>query len=100
MSDNGLHNLGVLRVQPQPKATPTQRYSHRNGESVPPTIEGLYWFKGTINRYGDPQDIADLKTVEFRNGTGIIVNEEGDDFLFEAQGQWYGPIVPPWEVQP
>lgn len=72
-------------------------YSHRNGESQPPTEAGRYWFKGIIMRYGDPQDIADLKIVEFRLDRGIIVNEEVDDFLADTKGQWWGPITPPWE---
>lgn len=72
-------------------------YSHRNGETEPPTVRGYYWFKGIIMRYGDPQDIADLKTVEWLGDCGVIVNEESDDFLADTKGQWYGPVTPPWE---
>lgn len=81
-----------------PVDMPGSYYSHRNGEIEPPTVEGYYWFKGQIWRYGDPQDIADLKTIEFYNGTGIIVSEESDDFLSDTKGRWWGPVVPPWDT--
>lgn len=68
-------------------------YSHRNGETEPPSVEGRFWFKGMLDKIPS---------------TGIVAINAGwqttcwpdwiegwsppDDF----QGQWWGPVTPPW----
>lgn len=110
MSDNGLHNLGVLRVQPQPKATPTQRYSHRNGEREKPTEAGVYGYVGTFRDSDDGTyhlsrgtfvNIGDWDGRAHQEGYCAMLFGQYDCYPLDSfVGQWWGPIVPPWEVQP
>jgi hypothetical protein len=83
-------------------------YTHRNGETEPPTIEGMYWFRGKGRSefgYGPTTIECEGRTwVRFSELDGAIygpfVSIEGNELLqigLEVEGQWYGPIVPPWE---
>lgn len=76
----------------------SQTYSHRNGETEPPTQVGHYWFKGIVNGYS----VAEKVTVMMWTGSGalrVIGIDEGSR-LEHFHGQWWGPEseVPPWEV--
>lgn len=71
-------------------------YSHRNGETQLPTIQGWYWFKGIAmgERYEGSvivgEAIAGNLCVE---GSG---ESSFGDIREWGHGQWWGPIVPPW----
>ena len=79
-------------------------YSHRNGETEPPTEEGWYWFDGDKCWRGESQ--RSLKRpvfVEREEEGGSIywfgADGDADDACADGwlEGQWWGPIVPPWE---
>lgn len=96
------YKYGVLRVQPQAyESVPVKQYSHRNGESEQPTVNGWFWFDGTH------------PTLGIIMKRPILVESDGDDpacvFWYGAtddaneacadgwlHGQWWGPVVPPW----
>lgn len=71
-------------------------YSHRNGETEPPTIyEEYYWYQATeaeithdgcyyIYPYFDEDDPA---RVAGNDGKPIA----------DMDGRWWGPVTPPWE---
>lgn len=76
----------------------TPRYSHRNGETEPPTKAGWYWFKGSVsvgNHLGfsvhfDVVRLDDSQLVAFPNDYMAT--------LRNVTGRWWGPIVPPFEA--
>lgn len=79
-------------------------FLHRNGETEPPTEAGLYWFKGKIRHPAYAHDVAALEQVEphwslegYENW--IIPDEECIHFLTDATGQWWGPVLPPWNEE-
>lgn len=79
-----------------------QQYSHRNGETEPPTEAGIFWFRGKLHHEEYYHDVADLQTVVANNYSGIndffaIAGEECLHGVSDAEGQWWGPIVSPWE---
>lgn len=79
-------------------------YTHRNGETIPPTETGRYWFKGLV------------RSMEYNAITSVINDDEYAGYLaawyefcgdgwFEStkafNGQWWGPVLAPWEeLQP
>ena len=74
------------------------RYTHRNGETEPPTIEGWYAIQHpqAWNWQG-----STFVFVE-RNMDGIDVYCTGQDDpigydQMDSRIRWYGPIVAPWE---
>jgi hypothetical protein len=69
----------------------SEQYSHRNGETEPPTEDGWYWVSS-------PPPV-------FREGTVLVVDgcvydfQEDQFTLDELAGvQWWGPVTPPWEA--
>lgn len=84
-------------------------YSHRNGESEPPTIRGLYWFAGQYLEEGEtePTEYYRLYNVT------VNVNRRGENkwwaFKWESHpqdrardtdalnGRWWGPVILPWQ---
>lgn len=82
-------------------------YSHRNGENMPPTVRGLYWYEGEYK-----EDIADPNVFHRLYTISENVNERGKDKWWafkwnghpqdraknthEMSGKWWGPIVLPW----
>lgn len=73
-------------------------YSHRNGETELPTIIGYFWFSGDVRGY----PVAEQVTVMQHIGRGhlMVIGAEPSSFIGDFEGQWYGPIVAPWESQP
>jgi len=69
-------------------------YTHRNGETETPTVKGSYWFKGTCNTYAQ-LEIAFM--IDFVGDLIYIGN--GPYRLAAFTGQWWGPILPPWESE-
>lgn len=73
-------------------------YTHRNGETEPPTVEGKYWFRGSI---GDVDLDAGITTVAL-DKTGRLMawdfHFDMQQYMTEFAGQWWGPLVAPWET--
>lgn len=77
----------------------TAMYSHRNGEAEAPTIRGQYWFKGTIE---DRTKAMICHVTEWPDdGWQVWDNTDYIESYVSiggANGQWWGPVVPPWEA--
>ena len=65
-----------------------QTYSHRNGETEPPTVNGWYWYYHEDDWYGMYHVTGD------RYELGPISGVLSEEF----EGQWWGPVVAPWEA--
>jgi hypothetical protein len=80
----------------------TKQYSHRNGETEPPTQRGWYWvwvtapypvWPGVLMRFVELYEGADYKPDAW--GVDIICNQS-----LESIGdtlRWWGPVTPPWD---
>lgn len=70
-------------------------YTHRNGETEPPTEAGEYWFIGEV--YG--KWLAEKVDVRLRGKGFGASTSEGSYEVSEFRGsRWWGPIIeiPPW----
>lgn len=76
-------------------------YSHRNGETTPPSVGVWYWFWGRVIKPGQTRGSRRMTIVRCYPG-GFIV--DGKYFRFaeiQFDGRWWGEIVPPWkDAQP
>lgn len=78
-------------------------YSHRNGESELPTIEGYYWRRNEPYSRHTPivQVFRDLDSSRgeearlFMLALGMVSEIELSAYGDEMQ--WWGPVTPPWE---
>jgi hypothetical protein len=82
-------------------------YSHRNGETELPTIEGLYWFRegnegGSVVRVSWQEEIPDEDIFEgYPAHFEVWVIGSEVDLTFsqlDDNTQWWGPLMPPWEL--
>lgn len=71
-------------------------YSHRTGETEPPVIEGYYWLDGTLDNNTPFRGIVTVKAHD-EHPLLYPVGYDGWFHPDELRGQWWGPIVPPWE---
>lgn len=79
-------------------------YSHRNGETEPPTVEGWYWFWGKhigwVKRGDFPnrKDILHVDSVGntryWKRGTAYPRGMPVTDVV----GKWWGPLPEPWSA--
>lgn len=74
-----------------------QCYSHRNGETEPPIDIGWYWFCGVVAGQGRYEGSATVMRTIAGNLYCIGSEETYSHDLADWVGQWYGPVVPPWE---
>lgn len=85
------------------------RYSHRNGETEPPTMKGYYWVKGFATINGVIMRLSLMLTVaDWHNSAmyaklpdGGLVTVRGTSTGFasaEWNCEWWGPVMPPWEA--
>jgi len=74
-----------------------QGYSHRNGETEPPTVEGWYWWIGTVVGSYTEKGLVSV-TVPRDNSKIQIWPSWCDGWLGieDMLGEWWGPLVPPW----
>jgi hypothetical protein len=80
-------------------------YTHRNGETEPPTVPGEYWFDGAILADGGYyktgtkwRDQVYVSNSEHGLQVEFQYYEDWDQFSpWQVVGRWWGPIVPPWE---
>jgi hypothetical protein len=73
-------------------------YSHRNGETEAPTVAGRYWFKGKI----DDRQFEYITAVTHRPTDEWMAWDDAEfiqDYVEIRRfvGQWWGPVVTPWE---
>lgn len=78
-------------------------YTHRNGESDPPTVEGRYWFRGSENDFpeDDPgnwiEGIFDVTLEKYGAQSWWQMDGEGHVLsVSDMAGKWWGPVMPPW----
>jgi hypothetical protein len=77
-------------------------YSHRNGETEPPTKPGWYWVKGTESY--SVWDALQMRYVDRKyQGARMAYRMDsiGQESIEDIGGklQWWGPVVPPWELE-
>lgn len=77
-------------------------YAHRNGETALPTEPGRYWFRGTCGISEEVANVIEVTITGGKNG-GLMAwspNWSGGwhEDIEEFSGQWWGPLVPPWET--
>lgn len=73
-------------------------YTHRNGETTPPTEQGRYWFKGMA----DGAAVQDLLPVVTDPRQGILawrpmLDDGWHEKIDRFDGQWWGPVSAPWD---
>jgi hypothetical protein len=106
-ADGGRHDIlsaeQILNWEGKPigEVATQLAYSHRNGESTPPTVEGLYWYcqddgRGSIVEY-NPQ--IEERFEDFASPYKVWSMASTIMFLmsFDDNVQWWGPVTPPWE---
>lgn len=70
-------------------------YSHRNGETEPPTVEGYYWYVEDDDTPGKHNDSAG---VAYMLHGGDCVGTFGRvRHTSQLPGKWWGPVIPPWQ---
>ncbi len=78
-----------------------QKYGHRNGETEAPSVEdligtGVYWFRGTVTSWDcGTYDVTGLVECTLAHAYNDVCGETLDKNSYT--GQWWGPIVAPWE---
>lgn len=81
----------------------SETYSHRNGESEPPTITDEYFW---LDR--DEEDDVFWREIVyimpgFDDVMPYIQDFDGFDLrtwaVTDLQGRWWGPVTPPWEEE-
>lgn len=73
----------------------SQQYSHRNGETEPPTTDGYFWFKGTLQDE-TASGLVDVFTYQDRVDLAPLW-EHGNYPAACFVGRWWGPVLMPWE---
>lgn len=76
-----------------------RRYIHRNGETTPPTMPGKYWFRGVTSLWTGRINLQLALDCIERDGRILAWEERSQEHLLVVHfdGQWWGPIAPPWE---
>ena len=70
-------------------------YAHRNGETEPPTVAGRYWFSGAISGWSTSE--MTLVTLDCAMAWNNRADVESFVDIAEFVGQWWGPVLAPWE---
>jgi hypothetical protein len=74
-------------------------YTHRNGETEKPLMEGRFWFKGCVHSRWlneHDQNQATLLFVYERHGLRVYLDEINFKVpLKDCEGRWWGPVLPP-----
>lgn len=68
-----------------------QPFSHRNGETDLPVIDGTYWFKGVLGWDDDHEQHNGL--VDINDGDIFLFGRDKYWSLADTTGAWWGPIV-------
>lgn len=77
-------------------------YSHRNGETEPPTEAGFFWFIGRKHKHSQRVSRAGVYRAWWNAGElRISIAPWSPCSVDELVGRWWGPVTPPWErVEP
>lgn len=71
-------------------------YTHRNGETEPPTIlEKFYWFRASMGSYYEAT-FGCYYIMPADGNKGPYLHDD-DTEISKLEGQWWGPVTPPWE---
>jgi hypothetical protein len=79
-------------------------FSHRNGETEPPTEEGEYWFRGRVLNRPVAQRVH-VSAWRFGNGreelriSNPFLDDGNEMEMYKCDGRWWGPVHPPWESE-
>lgn len=80
------------------------QYSHRNGETEPPTVAGFYFVRHLAQWHDQEASIiyVEYDMDEDGFGAGWRTWRIGRDYEssfdeLDKRLQWWGPIMPPWE---
>lgn len=82
-------------------------YSHRNGETEPPTDEGWFWCYGSVRIPNEPINVTGMLYVGTWHDGSWLANVGNKQLVaigvsagVHPQGEWYcrwwGPVTPPW----
>lgn len=80
-------------------------YTHRNGEAEAPTVTGLYWFRGKRRHWRGgltewTTDTGSLLRVHVTTGEMLPYGSYWTNGkCLQAAGEWWGPVVAPWEEE-
>lgn len=78
-------------------------FSHRNGETEPPTEPGWYWFEGAVRGTGPDRHLREVVRVLVQvDINGVTKNQITFDHhranpYERVKDRWWGPITPPWK---
>ena len=76
-------------------------YSHRNGETTPPTEYGAYWLQGQIDNAYQTEPPGEIVLYSDRDVWATdqpMVEVWGDNTVYPlaaCAGRWWGPIPTP-----
>lgn len=73
------------------------QYSHRNGETLTPEVSGLYWFKGLFEGYDFEPAVIRVTVGDYPFPCLELVACDEPIAAQEFAGEWYGPLVSPWD---
>lgn len=76
---------------------PQARYSHRNGETKPPEVEGWYWVRQPIMSASNEQAFFMVRLTRWHESMNVYWHgEDGEPWPIDiVEGEWYGPIPEP-----
>ncbi len=75
-----------------------EQFTHRNGESEPPTEEGVYWYACLTPMNKQGYMISPPEIVEVNGDQASFIEPYGIEKTKELKVKWWGPITPPWEA--
>lgn len=72
-------------------------YSHRNGETEPPTMAGMFGFRHSAGKRGWIVDVVE-RHGKFERVMDYMDDDDDSTLSIEDfDGQWWGPITGPWD---
>jgi hypothetical protein len=75
------------------------QFSHRNGETEPPTEAGFFWFIGRKRKHPQRVRRGGVYRVWWNSGELYTrINSWSSCQVDELAGQWWGPVIPPWQT--
>lgn len=75
-----------------------KQYSHRNGETEPPTIEGWYFLKQHGNAKWAANPAHPLVLVMTMNHELEVWTWGKETPVKDIKARWWGPVTLPWDT--
>jgi hypothetical protein len=72
----------------------SQQYSHRNGETEPPTVEGWYFAKPRLGFVVAHQPLVFLAKKAYGKVLFVV---DIDKPAADVRARWWGPVPLPWK---